>query len=252
MIQVDERVGSRELLSGIRNLGIEAELSGNLESDFQFIGNGPDNETILVGIERKTITDLIQSMRDNRLAGQQVGRMVATYDRRYLIVEGIWRLNRDNGYVECPAGAKGWRVVRGAVKYQELDRFLCSLGEFADMQIWRTNTEDETCRAIADRYIWWQKQYHEHRTAKTVYSNEVKRKGRRGLIFKEKSSLLEKWLCQLNGIDGRTVELAKWFESPLALAQADVTDWMTIKGLKIGRKTAEKIVAEIRNRTTHA
>jgi ERCC4-type nuclease len=243
MILIDERVGSREFLQKIRGLGVDAELAGKIPADFQFTGNG-DGRQVLVGIERKTIQDLLNSMRDRRLAGSQVGGMLQTYDVACLVVEGIWRRQRESGLVEIQNGK--WRAARGSYRYSEVRSFLCSLRELGDIRIWRTGDEEETCADIVCEYLWWQKQWHDHRTAKSVYAPPPKpRTGHRAHTFRHETTLLEEWLSRLPHIDSRAIELAQYFSSARDMAEADVDRWTTIKG--IGKKTAEQIVEAIRD-----
>lgn len=244
MILVDSRVGSRELLSTLRGFGVDADLGGSLDADFQFTGNGHDGPC-LIGVERKTIQDLLNSMRDRRLAGQQLGRMISTFDVCYLIVEGVWRRGED-GMIEMLHHGY-WKSARGNHHYAESDRFLCSLEMLCDVKIWRTADERETCAAIADRYSWWQKQWEDHTSTRVIYAPgpERKTKGHKPLMFRHEATLLEKWLAQLPGIDDRAIELAKYFRSPRDLANADVSRWMAIKGMRIGQTTAEKIVRAV-------
>lgn len=245
LILVDERVGSRELLSRIRALGTDAELAGKLDADFQFMGNGEDG-AVLIGLERKTITDLFDSMRSGRLAGHQVGTMMRTYDVLYLIVEGYWRRGRGTGVVEVRNGE--WRAARGNVRYSEVMRFLASLRELGNIRTWRTADEEETSAYIVEEYAWWQKEWSAHRTAQTIYSADTGQpKGRRTHMFRHEASLVEKWLVQLPGVADRAGELARHFSSARDLADADEDRWCEIKGLRIGRKTAAKIVEAINN-----
>lgn len=241
MILVDERVGSRELLAKIRAYGADAEIGGKLDADFQFVGNGPDGE-VLVGVERKAIQDLLNSMRDRRLAGGQIGRMAACYDVLYLVVEGIWRRGRSTGLIEVRNG--DWHPARGSYRYSETARFLASLRELAGLRIWRTSDEEETAGYVAEEYAWWQKEWKDHRTADAIYAPQPERKtGHRAKMFRTEATVLEKWLCALPRIDSRAGELAKEFMSPLDMALADVDRWIAIKG--IGKKTAEGIVEAI-------
>lgn len=246
MILVDERTGSKEQLGGLRGLGIDAELGGRMDADFQFTGYGPDS-TLLLGIERKTIQDLLNSMRDKRLAGQQLGRMIDSYDICYLVVEGIWRRGRGTGLVEIMNGQ--WRSSRGSHRYAEVDRFLCSLEELAGLRLRRTADEEETCAAIADLYLWWQKPYEAHTSTRVIYAPlpQIKQKGNRPKMFRHEATLLEKWIAMLPGVDGRAIDLALHFKSPKDMALADVERWLEIKGLRMGRKTAEGIVAAIQS-----
>lgn|SRR5689334_283199 len=244
MVLIDERVGSRELLSGLRGLGIDADLAGRLDADFQFTGLGPTG-MVLIGIERKAIQDLLNSMRDRRLAGQQLSRMTACYDVCYLVVEGVWRRQRGTGAVEIMNGA--WRSSRGGHKYAEVDRFLCSLEQLAGLRLRRTGDEEETCAVLADLYSWWQKEYEEHRSLEAIYApppdTRVQR-GHRATAFRREPTLKEKWAAQLPGVDARAIEIAAQFSSAREMADADVERWMEV-GCRVGRKTAENIVGAI-------
>lgn len=244
MILIDERTGSRELLTNIRSIGTDAEIAGQLAADFQFSGCGPDG-SVLVGFERKTITDLFDSMRSGRLAGRQIGTMLQTYEVCYLVVEGYWRRGRGTGLVEIRNGE--WRAARGNIRYSEVVRFLASLRELGDVRVWRTADEEETSAYICEEYAWWQKPYAEHRTARTIYAAEPKlnRKGHRPTVFRHEATLLEKWIVQLPGVQDRATEIAKYFSSPRDLADADLDRWLTIRGLRIGKKSARTIIEAI-------
>jgi ERCC4-type nuclease len=246
MILIDSRVGSRELMQGIRKLGVDCELAGMLAADFQFVGEGPVG-SVLIGIERKQISDMLQSMRDRRLAGQQLSAMTSCYDVCVLIVEGIWRRQRDTGFVEVLNGS--WRAARGSYHYAELDKFLCSLEQLAGLRIRRTADEEETCAQIADLYSWWQKDYEDHKSLDAIYApppdTRVQR-GHRAVVFHREPTLKEKWAAQLPGVDSRAIQVAASFESAREMANADVERWLQV-GHRIGKKTAEGIVEAIRH-----
>lgn len=248
MILVDERVGSRELLANFRSLGTDAELAGQLAADFQFMGYG-EHGPVLVGFERKTITDLFDSMRSGRLAGHQIGAMLQTYEVCYLIVEGYWRRGRQSGLVEIRSG--DWKTARGNIRYSEVVRFLASLRELGGLRVWRTADEEETSAYIVEEHAWWQKPWHEHWTNRTVYAASVGKKAgsRRPSLFRSEASLLEKWIVQLPGVQDRATDLARHFESPRDLATADLERWLGIKGLRIGKKSAQTILEAINGRS---
>jgi len=249
MILVDPRTGSRELLDGLRNLGADARIAdGELASDFEFTGCGADG-TILVGVERKTIQDLVNSMRDHRLAGSQLIGMTQTYDEIYVLVEGIWRRQRESGMVEYRNG--GWHTIRGQVRYSEVDSFLCSLEattrDWTNLHVWRTQDQEETCAAVVDRFHWWQKPWEEHTSVSRSIYAPVPQRPRKGTkaAMRHDPTLLEKWLADLPGIDSRWLDLAPHFRSARDMANADVERWLGIKGMRIGQKTAENIVQAV-------
>jgi len=239
MVLIDSRVGSRELLQSILNMGVNAELAPQLDADFQFVGNGASG-SVLVGVERKTVPDLVDSMRSNRLAGGQLGRMLDTYDVCYLIVEGPYRRSQD-GALEVRYN--DWQTVRGNVTYSEMDKFLCSLEELANIRIRRTMNKYESSTVIADLYKWWDKPWNDHQTAKAIYAPVSNCKtSHKPQVFATKATPVERWMSQLPGVDGRAKELAKYFESPMHLATADAHYWSSIKGLRLGKKTIATII----------
>lgn len=247
MILVDFRTGSRELLSLIRGFGCDAELTELDAADFAFTGNG-DPEVCaspFIGIERKVLdSDLIQSMRSRRLAGSQVVKMGRMFDECYLVVEGLWKRNRETGYIDVPAGrGKPWRPVRGNIKYSEVGRFLCSLEIQGGIHIWRTADEEETAAAIADRYLWWQKPWAEHSTMSTIYAPEGERRRGHKPSMRRESTLAEKVASQLPGVDSKAVQVAAHFGSVAAMMQATEKEWIQVEG--IGKVGARKIVEAI-------
>lgn len=251
MILVDSRVGSRELLSALRKFGVDADIGGQLAGDFEFVGNGPDGP-ILCGFERKELQDLLNSMREKRLAGLQARPMIETYDRRHLIVEGLWRRGPETGMIETPTydhttKKREWRPCRGQFRFSEVARFLTSMRELGGFIVTRTSSQDETASYIAEEYNWWSKEWSDHKTHQTIYAPEgtqPKYNGHKPLsIWRKDPTLLELWLTQLPGIDSRAAEIATNFTSAADMAMANKTRWTSIKG--VGKETANKIVAAI-------
>lgn|ERR1041385_1858070 len=236
----------------MRGFGVDCELAHLDSADYQFTGNGPDG-LVLIGAERKSVnsSDLLQSIRLRRLAGEQIGKMLKTYDISYLIVEGSWRRGHGTGMLEVWTTG-GWRQPRGNFKYAEVDNFLTDIGETAkglngeNVRLWRTFDEYETCAAVADRYLWWQKDWDSHKLGKTIYAPEPTRLAKRGhkpSMFLHQPTLLEKWMCQLPGIDSKALTFSKHFSSAGDMATADADRWQKIKG--VGKKTATAVVGAI-------
>lgn len=243
MILVDERTGSKELLQDLRAYGVDAEIGGKLAADFEFVGNGP-NGSQLIGFERKTVTDLLDSMREKRLAGSQAKAMIDTYERRFIIIEGLWRRGDGTGLVEILSNRE-WKPARGQFRFSEVNRFLSSMREFGGFHIWRTSSQRETASFIAEEWHWWNKPWADHTTHKTLYNPDPTRKSNgRPSLWRQESPLLELWIGKLPGIDSRAEEVATYFESAQDMADAPLCRWERIKG--IGPKTAAKIIAEIR------
>lgn len=233
MILVDHRVGSRELLTGIRQLGCDAETVTNLSSDFQWDGTSESGWS-LVGCERKTITDLLDSIRSNRLGGGQIGRAIETYDVYYLIVEGPWR-RAEGGMLEI---GWPWHQPKGQFRYAEVSHFLNRLRVFGGVHVWRTFDEDETAATLVDLHNEWQQPYAERVGKRVIYAPApiVPRAGKG--FFQPEATPVQKWLYQLPGMgDKKTFELAPHFANPSQIA--DCTIWEDLPG--IGKTGAKKI-----------
>lgn len=241
MILVDSRVGSKEFVQPLRNLGVETELVSNLDADFQFDGYGP-NGPVLVGVERKTVPDLIDSMIHDRLSGGQIGRMLETYDVCYLFVEGLYRSNKEDGTVEVRYN--DWKRVRGNVSYSAMGRFLTSLEQLGGVHIRRVTNYHETAQVLSDLYKWWGKPWNEHQTAKTIYApiSRTTKATNKPQVFATKATPVQKWVSQLPGIDGRAWDIAAHFDTPYDVATADEAKWNSIKGQRLGKKTIARIL----------
>lgn len=88
MILIDHREGSKTLMDTppLANSGLVC-LSELSSGDVMFLGNGPDDTPLPIGVEVKRIDDLIASQQNGRL-GTQLERMQGDYARRWLIVYG--------------------------------------------------------------------------------------------------------------------------------------------------------------------
>src|SRR5689334_15702242 len=111
MLLVDPRIGSRDLLLPLQRFGVPAELSPvNMDAgDFAFVGRGVNDAALTVGIELKETVDLVQSLRSGRFAGHQLPGLLRTYDRAWLLTEGMWRVG-ESGLLEVWRYG-GWSTV---------------------------------------------------------------------------------------------------------------------------------------------
>lgn len=123
-LYVDSRVGSIELLPALLKLGLPAEKAMLDEGDFAFEGNGSYG-TVLVGVERKVVSDLVQSVQTKRI-NDQLGRMTPTYDYLWLLVEGVWGSDRQ-GRLTWRKGWRGAQRIPGGFTEDGLAKALLSL-----------------------------------------------------------------------------------------------------------------------------
>jgi ERCC4-type nuclease len=171
VVHVDSRVGSRELGPELHKRFALKICEEKLPfADFAMTGHGPAGP-LRIGIERKTLGDLVGSLLKNRLFGHQIPGLLAEYDLIWVVVEGVWRPGADDtievmGY-DHRTRKRGWGASRYGITYSQLDRWLLNYDVMGQGRLkrWRTSTEHETCYFIADlaRYIWkpWKK-HHSH------------------------------------------------------------------------------------------
>ncbi len=246
MIVIDRREGKGEsdkLVDELTKLGVEAVV-GELEyGDAAFSGSGEFGDA-MIGVERKKLSDLINSMQKHRLSGHQLRGLWEHYDYVWLVTEGLWRPG-PAGEIEEYMG-NGWRAFysrsdRHAVAYRQLDSYLNSLslrsrsksGE--PVHVKRSSTMKETAAIYASLWHGYQKPWEDHHAHDQVYAKDIltgRANGRVGLVQAKPTSA---WMmaAQIPGVDRKAEMVAKHFGSvrEMTLAGLDpklkkmVVDW---------------------------
>lgn len=211
---------------------------------------------LLIGYERKKLSDLISSMQDRRLAGHQLKGMWGLYDRVELVIESLWKPG-ENGELEVPASGRGWQTLyhRGSgISYRQVDSYLYSQYECGGVPCWRTGSMLETAHLYASRWHWWQKDYDLHRSHDVLFSN-LPAAQRRGavMLHQGEPNAVTMLASQIPGIDAKAWDVGKHFSSPEQMVLADERDWRRVawtdrKGnvKHFGMESARKIVAWLR------
>lgn len=182
VVWVDGRVGSRELLPLLIRQGIRAELATLDAADFAFEGKGPHGDET-IGIERKTIGDLVSSLTSGRLQGLQgesssgqLGRLTSTYDYVWLLVEGLW-VTDANGRLCARRHSGSIRPIAGGFTEDSLTKRLLSLElQGSEMtrggfRVKQTSGMQQTAAWIASLFRWFNdKEWTEHRTLETRHT----------------------------------------------------------------------------------
>ena len=150
---VDNRAGSKELVVPLKKLGLPAELATLEFGDVAFEGRGEGGKVVSIGIEFKQISELVQSLRTNRLVGYQLPGMAAHFDFSWLLIEGIWRSDRSGGLVELRG--KRWVPVRGRMSAMELEERLLTLILKGGIHVRFANTRPDSLRALGALYRWF-------------------------------------------------------------------------------------------------
>lgn len=250
MILVDDRVGSREVFPYLKPYGIQAELTRLDYGDFAFEGNGAKGRC-LVGIERKRVGDLIESIRSKRLSGHQLGGLVQAYDYAYLVVEGMFRPGK-KGDLEEWRGS-GWRSH--GVLYREVNSYLCTVEILAGVVVRRSISPVETAVILADLYRWWQKDFSHHKSHDQIYAPVPEGRKAQFLPVEERvrrrcgeaGVLTMKMAAQLPGVERKAEQIALHFRTPYNMVTADEQQWL-INGV-VGRKMAQKFTSLLRGQS---
>lgn len=240
MILVDKRVGSGDLIN-VFTRG-SAQLTTLEYGDCAFLGIGPEGVPVRVGIEIKALGDAAQSIRSGRFAGHQLPGLLAQYDRVYVVLEGAYRPGPEGeletftkGHWQTGSwGGCGWM-------YNELDGWINTVSIIAGVTVKRTMSRRETAAVISGLHYWWtNKSYEKHRSH--VGFDES---GRPTLL---KPGLVRRVAAELPLVGWeRSSAVADEFASVLAMALADESAWLKIKG--IGKVIAHKVVEAIRGNT---
>jgi len=184
VLMIDPRAGSKTLIAPLTRRKLPVESCKLDYGDVAFMGNLPKRK-VMVGIEYKTITDLLACLQTKRYVGHQLPGMLENYGRVYLLIEGDFRPSppqRDSaggilqvryhgfgGWVSWGAG-RGRRWQR-PMMFRDLMSFLASMEE-AGVRVWQTPNKDATVEYIVSRYTWWSKKWEKHNSLKAIYDGD--------------------------------------------------------------------------------
>lgn len=248
MILIDNRVGSKELLEIIRRIGLEAETTHLEYGDACFTGNGP-NGTVMVGVERKTLNDMLQCIEDARYSERQLPGMRKLYSLCFLALEGLWAAGNGNGFdgvlMQGFRGGQSWGPLRHRTSrttaYSKLFRYLVSVS-MADVRILYPPDIFQTAYQICELYQYFQKPWHKHTSLLSIQKPNIP-------TLTGKPSLVRRWAESIDDVGVEYgMEAERLVKSGRALANLDEEFWATLTGKggkRLGGAIARRIVAEI-------
>ncbi len=231
MILVDSRAGSHDLVKPLLAMGLPVEETHLEFGDLCFIGRGEKGAPLLIGIEHKRLSDLVQSL-NGRLPGHQLPGMVQTYDRSWLIVERNW--HRDTrGRVTVFKG-HGRQRVKGAPPAMVLLMRLLVMNLRGGIGIWPSPNRRHSLDFIAALYrTWTDKDLDEHKSHLAIYAPDLDR----GLCVPV--SVFRQIVAQIPGVGLRTstaVE-ARFGGSFRRMMLAPIAEWAEIATIDDRGKT---------------
>lgn len=229
MILVDRREG--ELVELIED-GIQVELD---YGDACFQGNGPEGE-VTIGIERKRISDLLNSIATGRLSGHQLPGLLESYYRVYLIMEGEWKEDPITGEMLMHKWGKKWERPPGGRTWRTKDviHYLSSLEIITGVIVKYSRSMWETAQLIQHVCSWWQKKWEWHRSHLQLHKSQPSS----AFLRPGKATLLRRIVAELPGIGfDRARNVEEFFGSVESMFFAGVKEWQEIEG--IGKVTAQ-------------
>lgn len=244
MILCDDRTGSKELLPLLKGIGVPCELTRLEYGDVAFDGNGPKGP-ITVGIERKTLNDMLNCIEDARYAAHQRPGMLNLYSKSFLILEGLWAPGNGNGMdgvlFQGYRNGQSWGPLKTASSrktlYSKLYRYLLSVS-LSGVNITQSGNLFHTAYNVAEMYHYFQKKWNSHTSLIEVQKLAIP-------SLTGKPSLVRRWASELDNVGVvRSQDAERIFKSGFALAHADEMDWVKVPGVSVA--TAQKIVKEIR------
>lgn len=239
MILVDSRIGSVELLPHIKRLGVPTEKASLPFGDIAFEGQGREG-TIAVGVERKTLHDMLNCIDDARYNGHQRLGMAEYYQVNFLLIEGLWKPHDPHGtLMEGFKGGTSWAECRyrsSRVMYAKLRRYLFSVS-LSGVHVLYTRDLVQTAFDICECWHYFQKPWRSHTSLLEMQKLNLP-------TLNGKPSLVRKWAADIDGIGVKhSQDAEQLFRKPVALANSEETDWLRIPG--IGVKSAQSIVRQI-------
>lgn len=241
MILVDTRAGSSELVAPLAKAGLPVEEAVLEYGDIAFLGRGEGGADVMVGIEHKKVPDLVGSLNSDRLVGHQLGGMLDTYDRPYLLIEGDWD-HDDAGHVTLFRGLKGRRsIVKGAPLAVELEKRVITLETRGGLRVRWTPSQRATVRYLTALYRFWtDRDLDMHRSHLAIHSPDLDR------ALKIPISLKRQIAAQLPGIGfERSRAVDQHFRSVWEMVNAGEEEWRRVEG--IGPALSRKLVAACRD-----
>lgn len=247
MLLVDYRAGSKELVKPLEKAGVPIyrEEDGALPTlpfgDVAFTGRGVKNVPLDIGIEFKTLADIVQCCRDGRFSGHQLPGMRKTYDYSWLLIEGTWRHDEASGLITTYQGPRrGWAAIPGRMRAAEFEKHLLTFELCGGVHVRYTNSRADSVRALVELYRWWTDRSLDSHTSHLAIHTPVSLR----TISKEQQAIMA-W----PGVGpklGRVAEKA--FGSVERAASANAKQWAELEtdGRRFGLPSAEKLVRFLR------
>ena len=249
-VLVDNRAGSADLAEPLIALGCDAKLTRLDSADVAWTGRGREDRPVRVGVEMKTVPELLQAMDTGRLAGHQIPAMQAAYEEVWVLIVGRVQPSSPGGLLEYQLHEKQvrWWEPRGrSWTLTEFEKRLHTLTLKAGVKVKQVAHPRAAVWWLHAVSQWWAEGYERHKSFRALYSHVSQAKEDNPVIdltkfsYNQQQWMLRHMAAQLPGIGWeRSAAILDVFKNPRDMVNADVERWRKVKG--IGRTLAPKFV----------
>lgn len=242
MIQIDSRAGSSQLAPILRSMGVEVDLTQMAFGDAAFTGWGANGAPVSVGIEVKSIEDIIACIQSGRFAGHQLPGLLASYDHVWLLIVSDYRARARDGVLEYRKEGRGggqyWSESCGrqrTILWRDVESWLMTCQIMGGIRVHRVSDYREAAMWIKTTSSWFSKE--SHKSHRVIYGTKSLFPDTALLV---KPTLARRMAAQLPGVaEIRSAAVAARFKTLNAMVNASEKDWRTVDGLGAG--TAKKV-----------
>jgi len=210
-IIIDHREPEKLKQAALQSLSPTPSIAHLNFGDFSIIGNGPEGK-ILIGIERKTVSDFYSSFTKGRLMNHQVPGMKNSYGICYLILEGQFYCSSD-GYLTIQSGRGGFKMIAG-MKYEAFCGILTSLQVVAGFIMHQTGSVPETLLDVQMIHNWWSRPWESHNACQVTIPKVTG-------AYNTPAPIVTRMLAQIDGVGLKRAQMAaKIFKTPVEMMAA--------------------------------
>lgn len=163
MVIIDDRDGSRELAFS-DTLRSMCDLQRLEFGDVMLTGHGPVGQ-ISVGVEVKSVHDLLSSLDTGRLQGHQLPGMFKTYDQSWLLIYGYARASESN-HLELRSNRGTWYTYKMGPRpmpWSYIEGWLLTAQMLTPLRIKWVANKEEAAKWIAVLDGWLAKPWEKHK-----------------------------------------------------------------------------------------
>lgn len=245
MVIIDDRDGSRPFAFD-PSLADRCQLARLEFGDVMLTGHGPNDTTISVGVEVKSVHDLLSSIETGRLAGHQLPGLLKSYDHAWLLIYGYARASEEN-YLEVRRNGR-WCTFQlrrnKPVPWSYLEGWLLTAQLLTSIRIKWVSNEEEAAKWISVLDRWLEKPWDRHK-ALSVFNTSGAMAAPIGSDPVE--AVIAKVAAAMPGVGWtRGWNAAKHFSSVADMIGASEKEWQMID--KIGPVLAKSIRDTIRRK----